>query len=255
MQPLVLFSVIALNAWFPQAQAQTPDEKMVKEATSESAAVAEEIVKEAPVIEYTTKKVDIINDKQVVIGQAVFADGPRGMLVNVDVKNLPAGKHGMHIHSKGTCEHNHDFKTASGHVNTMGAQHGFMNEGGYEDGDLPNLVVGDNGEAHAEFFVSNISISGIGASLADIDGSSLMIHAKPDDHKTQPIGGSGDRMACGVIAQAKAPAQAEGTDVPPPSSIEEEGPAEATADSEVEGDADADTEAEVKAETTKQKTE
>ena len=35
--------------------------------------------------------------------------------------------------------------------------------------------------------------------LKDADGSALVIHANPDDHMSQPIGGAGARIACGVI--------------------------------------------------------
>ena len=41
-------------------------------------------------------------------------------------------------------------------------------------------------------------------SVFDADGSSLVIHAKADDYKTDPAGNSGDRIACGVIQQSGA---------------------------------------------------
>ncbi len=41
--------------------------------------------------------------------------------------------------------------------------------------------------------------------LMDADGSAVVIHANPDDHKSQPIGGAGDRVACAVIRAAHAP--------------------------------------------------
>jgi Cu-Zn family superoxide dismutase len=36
-------------------------------------------------------------------------------------------------------------------------------------------------------------------SLLDADGAAVVLHAKPDDHRTDPAGNAGDRIACGVI--------------------------------------------------------
>lgn len=35
--------------------------------------------------------------------------------------------------------------------------------------------------------------------LLDADGAAFVIHAGPDDYKTDPSGNSGGRVACGVI--------------------------------------------------------
>ena len=39
--------------------------------------------------------------------------------------------------------------------------------------------------------------------LIDADGTSLVVHAKADDYKTDPSGNSGDRIACAVISPAQ----------------------------------------------------
>ena len=68
---------------------------------------------------------------------------------------------------------------------------------------MPNIIVPENGQLEIELFMPQIDVSGDGTILLDEDGSSLMIHENPDDHMTQPIGGAGARIACGVIKAAE----------------------------------------------------
>jgi Cu-Zn family superoxide dismutase len=127
------------------------------------------------------------------VGQATVEAVPNGILLHVKVEDLPAGAHGMHLHAVGACAP--DFKDAAGHVNTHGAEHGLRNPKGPEAGDLPNLYVGADGHGEGEFYSTLTTLD----ALLDADGSAVVIHAKPDDHMSQPIGGSGDRIACGVL--------------------------------------------------------
>jgi len=83
------------------------------------------------------------------------------------------------------------------HVNHDQSKHGLLNAEGPDEGDLPNLYVGQDGSAQAEVS-SETPLNGEGG-LKDGDGSALIIHANEDDHTAQPIGGAGDRVACGVI--------------------------------------------------------
>lgn len=159
---------------------------------------AEDVVKEAPV---DIVHAQIINGDNDVVGEATFTQGPIGVMAHIKVEDLPPGVHGMHIHSVGTCDAMDHFKSASGHVNTHDKEHGYLNPNGPEEGDLPNLIVGEDGKANVELFMPQFDVSGEGAVLIDEDGSSLMIHADPDDHMTQPIGGAGARIACGVITR------------------------------------------------------
>ncbi len=140
----------------------------------------------------------ILNNKGENIGEATFTQGSIGVLAHIKVKDLPPGTHGMHVHAMGMCDHDNAFKAASGHVNPGNKEHGYLNEKGPDKGDLPNLIVGENGKAELELFMPQFNITGE-EGLMDKDGSALMIHQNPDDHKTQPIGSSGDRIACGVI--------------------------------------------------------
>ena len=107
----------------------------------------------------------------------------------------------LHFHEKGDCGAP-DFKSAGAHVHTTTAVvHGLLNPDGNDNGDLPNLFAAADGSATAELFSPLVSLNGAGGrpALLDADGSSIVIHASPDDYKTQPIGGAGARVACGVV--------------------------------------------------------
>ncbi len=144
-----------------------------------------------------TASAEILGKDGQAIGSVTFKQGSIGVLADLSISkgSLPPGKHGFHIHSVGTCEHAEHFTTASGHINPDAKEHGYLNPKGPDKGDLPNLVVHEDGSAALELFMPQVDI----ADLMDDDGSSLMIHENPDDHTTQPIGGAGARIACGVI--------------------------------------------------------
>ena len=142
------------------------------------------------------------------VGEAVFRQAPRGVVLTVRASGLAPGPHGIHLHAKGSCEP--DFAAAGGHINPQGAAHGLFNADGPDSGDLPNLHVAADGSARAEFYTMRVRIGDednqAGASAApvllDDDGSAVIIHASPDDHQTQPIGGAGGRIACGVVRKS-----------------------------------------------------
>jgi Cu-Zn family superoxide dismutase len=58
---------------------------------------------------------------------------------------------------------------------------------------MPNLSANAQGEAKL-----NVAVKGV--TLKEIIGRSVVVHADPDDYKSQPAGNSGKRVACGVIA-------------------------------------------------------
>lgn len=150
-----------------------------------------------------TASASIVNPDGDVVGNADFEQGPTGVLITMSMSGLTPGAHGIHLHEVGACTP--DFKAAGGHLTaTDEAQHGLKNPertvDNHDNGDLPNLYAAADGIAQAEFFTSLVTISGGSMpSLLDADGSTLVIHENPDDHLTQPIGGAGGRVGCGII--------------------------------------------------------
>src|ERR1022692_4503951 len=92
------------------------------------------------------------------------------------------------------------FTTAGGHFNPANKQHGMQNPEGHHAGDLPNLTVGANGKGAFKTTIQNVTLAGDGAtSLFHAGGTSVLIHEKADDMKTDPAGNAGARIACGMI--------------------------------------------------------
>lgn len=129
-------------------------------------------------------------------GSATFADGSGGIVVRATAEGLPPGTHGIHIHTTGRCDAP-DFASAGPHWNPTGKQHGRDNPQGAHHGDLPNIVIGSDGRGTLQFTTPGGTL----AEMLDADGAALVIHANPDDDRTDPSGNSGGRIACGVIAR------------------------------------------------------
>jgi Cu-Zn family superoxide dismutase len=128
-------------------------------------------------------------------GSVTAVPAPKGVLLKVDVSGLTPGWHAIHLHEKGDCS-DAAFKMAGGHTHGMAASvHGLLNPAATDTGDLPNIYAAPDGTAKAELFSTMVTMAG----LQDTDGSSVVIHAKPDDYTTQPIGGAGDRVGCAII--------------------------------------------------------
>lgn len=159
----------------------------------------------SPAFAQESAKADMLNNKGESAGLIVVREGPEGLLLGIDLKGLPPGPHGFHVHAVGDCSDHDHFKKASGHVkDDDDNQHGLLNLQGPESGDLPNLIVHADGTVKAEIYAPDLEIGGDDKdNILDADGSAFMIHASPDDHTTQPIGGAGDRISCGVIKAAQ----------------------------------------------------
>ena len=124
-----------------------------------------------------------------------------GVRFNGRLSDLPPGVHGVHIHENGKCDPP-DFTTAGAHLNLSGKQHGEHNPQGQHEGDIGNIRIDANGSAEVTLLAERVSLDpGAGNSLLKPGGTSLVIHAAPDDLKTDPSGNSGARIACGVITR------------------------------------------------------
>ena len=145
--------------------------------------------------------VDMKNAQGESVGTAWIApakEGDKGVIVQLDLHGLPPGTHGIHIHEKGSCVAP-DFKSAGGHFSPVKHDHGTMAKNGPHAGDLGNIEIASNGTLQTRIQNDHVDLGVSMKSLQQGAGTSLLIHAKADDNKSQPAGNSGDRIACGEI--------------------------------------------------------
>jgi superoxide dismutase, Cu-Zn family len=134
------------------------------------------------------------------VGTATLSQATNGVKIKLNLHDLPPGEHGIHVHQNAKCE-GPDFKSSGGHFNPDGKHHGLQNPDGPHAGDIPNITVDAKGKAKSTVIAPNVTLSDGPHSVFTSGGTSLMIHAKADDGKTDPSGNSGDRIACGVISK------------------------------------------------------
>jgi Cu-Zn family superoxide dismutase len=122
-----------------------------------------------------------------------------GVTMTPDLRGLPPGAHGFHVHQFANCgakekdgkmepgemagPHYDPDKTGK-HLGPAGAGH---------KGDLPVLNVAANGEAKQAVTAKRLR-------LEDLNGKSLIVHVGGDTYsEPPPLGGGGTRIACGTI--------------------------------------------------------
>jgi superoxide dismutase, Cu-Zn family len=132
------------------------------------------------------------------VGLATFSEVDGKGRMGVSVSGLSPGQHGMHIHETGACTPP-DFESAGSHFNPASKKHGLLNPEGPHAGDMPNLVVEADGSADTTFTVSANLLARGPESMIGAQKRAFVIHADPDDQKTDPSGNSGSRVVCGVI--------------------------------------------------------
>ncbi|GAA4570060.1 superoxide dismutase family protein [Planotetraspora kaengkrachanensis] len=146
------------------------------------------------------------------VGTLQIEDNGSGKsLVTIAVAGLSPGFHGLHIHSRGVCDAKSIDPTTGSPFFNAGPH---LGEGDHPNhtGDLPNLLVGEDGIAGASYVTNRFVVR----QLLTRQGTAVVIHSKPDnmaniparyrsDGKTGPdaetlkAGDSGVRTACGVI--------------------------------------------------------
>ena len=132
------------------------------------------------------------------VGIALATEVPGGVFLEAEFTGLAAGTHGFHIHETGVCVP--PFTSAGGHFNPEGKEHGRDNPKGHHIGDLMNIHVPDSGILSVSAVAEGATLASGGRnSLADENGSALVVHRDADDNISDPTGNAGPRIACGVI--------------------------------------------------------
>ena len=147
-----------------------------------------------------TAHANIMNAMGKQLGTATITAAKMGVRIRVDVTGLTPGMHGIHIHAVGMCQ-GPAFASAGGHLNPDMKMHGKDNPMGPHAGDLLNITANAKGTAKATLTDTMVTLGNGPNGLFHAGGTALVIHAMPDDYKTDPAGASGDRIACGVITQ------------------------------------------------------
>jgi len=141
-------------------------------------------------------------------GTITIKEAAGGLEFDTNLKGLPPGEHGFHLHEKGSCAPaEKEGKpmaggAAGGHYDPADTKAHKGPGGGGHKGDLPKLEVDATGAAIAK-------LNAPGLTLAEVRGKALMIHEGGDNYSDapKPLGGGGARIACGVISVPAAAAK------------------------------------------------
>ncbi len=155
----------------------------------------------APASEDVPAAVELRDPGGRLLANATVDEGA-GVRVRVEAAGLVQGTYAVHLHQTGRCDPP-AFESAGPHWNPTRRQHGRLNPLGPHLGDLPSLTVGADGAGIVEFTIPGASLRRGDHELADADGAALVVHAGPDDYRTDPSGNSGARLACGVVADPR----------------------------------------------------
>ncbi len=133
------------------------------------------------------------------VGDVTLTDVPSGVLLTLDLHEVPPGDHALHIHGVGKCEPP-KFESAGPHFNPDDKEHGLKNPKGPHAGDMPNIHVPDSGTLKIEVLNTFVTLTGKNA-LLDEDGAAIVIHEGADDYTSDPAGHAGNRLACAIVTK------------------------------------------------------
>jgi Cu-Zn family superoxide dismutase len=145
-------------------------------------------------------KVELKDPQGQSIGTASLSSAMGAVHIQLDVKGLKPGPHALHVHAAAKCEAP-GFTSAGPHLNPTNKKHGLQNPEGPHAGDMENFTVGADGTSKAMVMAKGLTMGSEPNGVFANGGTALVVHAGPDDGKTDPSGGSGDRIACGVITK------------------------------------------------------
>lgn len=144
------------------------------------------------------KHVDLTDAKGNNVGMAMISPAKGGgVSIDLTLKGLPPGEHGIHLHEVAKCEAP-TYTSAGAHFNPGKKKHGLLNPEGPHAGDLPNFTVSAKGTAQTTITNKNVTMD---AGANSILGTALVIHERGDDGKTEPSGNAGNLLACGAITK------------------------------------------------------
>jgi Cu-Zn family superoxide dismutase len=136
------------------------------------------------------------------VGAVLITQTPAGAKFVTELRGLPTGERGFHVHANGDCG---PAPNAQGETVAGGAAGSHWDpeetkahrgpEGDGHQGDLPFIFVQADGTAKGAVVAPRIT------DIAELSGKALMIHAGGDNYSDEPkpLGGGAGRIACGVI--------------------------------------------------------
>ncbi|WP_342316544.1 superoxide dismutase family protein [Lysobacter sp. FW306-1B-D06B] len=184
MPALLATAVVALSACSSSAPTKST-------APAAPAAPAAQSTAKAATVNLASASGSLVSGKLSIVpmGDGVHLTGEIGGF-------SPGSTHAIHIHEKGDCSAV-DASSAGGHFNPSAQPHGKVGSGAHHGGDMDNIVANAEGVAQVNAHAQGVTLGG--GATNDVAGKAVIVHASPDDYRTQPTGNAGGRIACGVI--------------------------------------------------------